>query len=51
VDLNRYLESLRIDRRVRLRAAEEAGNEELAGQWTEWFDGARHWLRELCLGQ
>lgn len=50
-DLNRYLESLRIDRRVRLRAAEEAGNEELAGQWTEWFDGARHWLRELCLGQ
>ena len=48
-DLDRYLDSLQLARRVRVAAAEERENPELAEQWREWFTGARHWLRTLCL--
>lgn len=49
-DLERYLRSLRLDRRVRLEAAREAGDDEALEAWTGWFEGARHWLRTLCMG-
>ncbi|MFT4539935.1 MAG: aminopeptidase YwaD [Planctomycetota bacterium] len=48
-DLDRYLESMQLARRVRLKAAEEAEDEVLAQQWRDWFIGSRHWLRTLCL--
>lgn len=50
-DLKRYLDCLVLERRLRLNmvAQEEAGDE-LAALWEDWFTGARHWLRRLCLG-
>ena len=49
-DLARYLESLAIEREVRVAAALAAKNEELAGRWKDWSLGARQWLRNHCLG-
>jgi hypothetical protein len=49
-DLDRYLQSLRAEADLRLGACQQKGDEALAGQWREWFKGARLWLRELCLG-
>lgn len=50
-DLDRYLRSLRAETDVRVRAAEAAGDEELAFAWRAWSTGARLWLRALCLDQ
>jgi hypothetical protein len=49
-DLERYLKSLDIERDVRLGAAIEADSPELEALWGMWCDGARAWLRKLCLG-
>ncbi len=49
-DLDRYLKSLEKERLVRLEAAEDAENVQVADQWEEWCHGAREWLRNLCLG-
>jgi hypothetical protein len=48
-DLDRYLRTLDQERRVRLDAAREAGDERIERLWTEWCEGARHWLRWECL--
>ncbi|MFN0244442.1 MAG: M28 family peptidase [Planctomycetota bacterium] len=48
-DLTRYLESLRIERGLRLSACAAAKDEALATQWRAHFDAARRWLRALCL--
>ena len=49
-DLERYLDSLQEEERVRVDAALAAGDDELAVQWRTWCRGARGWLRNLCLG-
>jgi hypothetical protein len=48
-DLDRYLRSLDLERDLRVKAAEAAGDPELAGRWRQWCDGAREWLRVECL--
>ncbi len=49
-DLNRYLGSLVYERRLRIQAAEEAEEPEVAEEWRVWADGARQWFRIHCLG-
>jgi len=48
-DLTRYLRSLDHERRLRVSAAEEAGEFEIAEDWRAWCSGARHWLRIQCM--
>jgi aminopeptidase YwaD len=48
-DLDRYLQSLDMERDVRVEAAEAAEDQALAQQWRDWCDGARHWFRVECL--
>lgn len=52
LDLERHLDTLNLERRVRLEAVTEAGAgvglEEL---WKDWFDGARFWLKALTAGE
>src|SRR5688572_27064867 len=48
-DLDRYLRTLNKEQTLRVAAAEEAGNAELAQRWRDWCEGARHWLRIECL--
>ncbi len=51
-DLERHLDSLILERRVRLDAIavadESAGLEQL---WKDWFDGARFWLKSLTASE
>ena len=49
-DLDRYLKSLDLEQQVRVAAAREEEEEDLAEQWERWCRGARQWLRNLCLG-
>ncbi len=49
-DLDRYLRSLKLEEDVRVAAARDANNEELAVMWQNWCLGAREWLRNQCLG-
>ncbi|NOT30333.1 MAG: M28 family peptidase [Planctomycetes bacterium] len=49
-DLERYVRSLERERLMRVGAAKEAGDAELAEQWETWCLGTRGWLRNLCLG-
>lgn len=49
-DLNRYLSSLQLEEEIRVRAALQAGDEELAERWESWCAGARDWLRSTCGG-
>ncbi len=49
-DLERYLLSLDLEKDVRIEAAREAEDESLEALWKMWCDGARNWLRKLCLG-
>jgi hypothetical protein len=48
-DLDRYLRTLSLERRMRLYSAREAGDKEIEQAWEDWFLGARDWLRRLCL--
>ncbi|MEL6713020.1 MAG: M28 family peptidase [Planctomycetota bacterium] len=51
-DLERHLDTLNLERRVRLGAAERAGSDPVvADDWAHWFTGARLWLRALCAGE
>lgn len=50
-DLERYLSSLRLEVRLRVDAAKQAGEEALAKRWAEWEPLERQWLRRLCLGE
>jgi len=47
-DLERYLASNELERELRVAAAEEAGQNEIADRWEAWCDGAAAWLREVC---
>ena len=47
-DLERYLATNELERSLRLRAAEDAGEREVASKWEWWCDGAATWLGELC---
>jgi len=49
-DLDRYLRTNLLETALRVAAAREADDEELAEDWNRWGNGARHWLRALCLG-
>jgi aminopeptidase YwaD len=49
-DLKRYLDSLSIEREVRMNAAADVEDQQLEVLWSFWCDGARNWLRKLCLG-
>jgi aminopeptidase YwaD len=48
-DLDRYLRTLNRELNLRVQAAEDAGDPELAARWRDWCAGARHWLRAECL--
>lgn len=48
-DLTRYLETLRLERDLRLAACAVAKDDELAKSWRAHFESARRWLRALCL--
>jgi hypothetical protein len=48
-DLERYLKSLDLERDLRIEAAREEENLEIEMAWALWCDGARNWLRKLCL--
>ncbi len=48
-DLDRYLDTMKLERRMRIFAAREAQDEQLETLWAEWFEGVRTWLRALCL--
>ncbi len=52
VDLERHLDTLNLERRVRLDAVvrEEAGPE-AEELWKAWFRGARFWLKALTAGE
>ncbi|WP_419192314.1 M28 family peptidase [Engelhardtia mirabilis] len=49
-DLDRYVRSVEVERSVRVKAAREAFELDTAQQWESWSNGARSWLRRLCLG-
>jgi len=49
-DLDRYLRSLDMEMDVRIAAAREHEVAGLEAMWRMWCDGARNWLRKLCLG-
>jgi len=49
-DLDRYLRSLDLEKTVRIEAAREVEDQGLEALWAIWCDGARNWLRQLCLG-
>jgi hypothetical protein len=48
-DLDRYLATNNHERVLRVQAAVEAKDEELAQRWRVWTDGVREWLRVECL--
>jgi hypothetical protein len=51
-DLSGYLESLAIERDLRLRAVTASDADQgLRVLWTDWFAGADQWLRALTAGQ
>jgi len=49
-DLERYVNSLEIERLLRRRAAEEVNDEDMRDAWEKWSKRSRGWLRNLCLG-
>jgi hypothetical protein len=49
-DMDRYLESLRLEQGFRLAACEKAGKKETAELWKSWCKAARLKLADLCLG-
>ncbi|MFT5735177.1 MAG: hypothetical protein ACI80K_004456 [Paracoccaceae bacterium] len=52
MDLQRYLDSLAIERELRLKASSAAGAPDgLREIWVDWFVGAEKWLRALADGR
>ena len=53
-DLERHLDTLNLERRLRLTAVADSDEEFKIGleeAWKDWFDGARFWLRALAAGE
>lgn len=50
-DLRRHLDSLNLEARLRMDAARAEGGASLPAAWTDWFQGARFWLRALAGGE
>ena len=48
-DLDRYLRSNLNEKKLRVRLAKEAADEELASAWESWSEDVRQWLRRECL--
>jgi len=48
-DLDRYVETVAIERRVRIEAAEWEDDPALVELWNDWCRDVRHSLRALCL--
>ena len=48
-DLDRYVKSLELEKVVRVEAARDVEDQGLEALWKMWSDGARNWLRKLCL--
>ena len=48
-DLERYVLSLHKEEVLRVTAAEQEGEAEIAQAWKDWCRGARMWLRAECL--
>ena len=49
IDLDRYVRSIEMERRVRVEAAEAAGKPTVATAWDDWCRGAVGWVRAECL--
>lgn len=51
-DLERYLASLNLERRMRLAASANSDDAAaLEAMWRSWFDGARFWLKAVTAGE
>ena len=48
-DLDRYLRTNLAEKKLRVRAAEEAADQPLAAAWEAWCEDVRQWLRRECL--
>lgn len=48
-DLDRYLKTLERERLVRVGAADDVNDPEMAELWRQWCESTRGWLRNLCL--
>jgi hypothetical protein len=49
IDLDRYIRSIEMERRVRVEAAEAVGKPTVAQAWVDWCRGAVGWARAECL--
>ena len=47
-DLERYRNTIRLERSMRRQAAKKAGDEKTVKRWDAWCDGADAWLDALC---
>ena len=50
-DLERYLGSIEMELEVRVKAAKEVGDNELATRWQDWCKGASRWFKAECFRQ
>ncbi len=50
-DLERYREAIALDRELRVGAAQEAENPDLAKEWESWYAGVEAWLVENLGGE
>ncbi|MEO6711202.1 MAG: M28 family peptidase, partial [Planctomycetota bacterium] len=48
-DLDRYLRTNLAEKKLRVGAAKDAKDEELARQWEAWSEAVRQWFRRECL--
>jgi hypothetical protein len=48
-DLDRYLRTNLAEKKLRIAAAKDAKDEELARQWDLWSESVRQWFRRECL--
>ncbi|HTF90384.1 MAG TPA: M28 family peptidase [Planctomycetota bacterium] len=48
-DLDRYLRTNLAEKNLRVSAAKDAKDEELARQWEAWSEAVRQWFRRECL--
>ncbi len=49
VDLDRYLRTNLAEKKLRVAAAKESKDNELAAQWEAWSESVRQWFRRECL--
>ncbi len=48
-DLDRYLRTNLAEKKLRIAAAKDAKDEELAAHWESWSEAVRQWFRRECL--